>query len=103
MRSELSLLRQLAIGIAALSACACAEARATEKIILRTVAGDLLLNLQPEYAPEHVRQVLKLARAGVYDGTHFYRVHKGFVAQLSTAHERLVPLTAEQAAAIRKI
>ena len=35
----------------------------------------------PDKAPEHVRNFLRLAPAGVYDGTAFHRVVRGFVIQ----------------------
>lgn len=76
---------------------------APPRILLRTVAGDMLLTLYPEVAPRHVEQILKLVRAGVYDGTHFYRVQPDFVVQLGNAQDRLQPLTPEQRALIRPI
>ena len=44
---------------------------------LHTDHGKIVLGLYPTVAPKHVAQILKLARAGVYDGYHFHRVHKG--------------------------
>jgi len=74
-----------------------------QKIILRTDAGDMLLALYPDVAPQHVVQILKLVRLGVYDTTHFYRIDPGFVVQISSAHDRSIPLTAEQSEAIKPI
>ena len=39
-------------------------------------------------APEHVRNFLQLAQAGVYDGTPFHRVVRGFVVQAGALNER---------------
>jgi len=74
-----------------------------ERIVLRTIAGDLVLALYPKVAPGHCEQVLKLARAGVYDGVHFYRIHPGFVAQITTHLDRTEGLTAEQKALVKPL
>ena len=47
-------------------------------------------------APEHVRNFLQLARAGVYDGTPFHRVVRKFVTQTGALNERRTPLTDKQ-------
>ena len=73
------------------------------RVLLRTVAGDILLTLDPDAAPRHVEQILKLVRAGVYDGTHFFRVQPDFVIQLGNAQDRLQPLSPEQLALIHPI
>jgi cyclophilin family peptidyl-prolyl cis-trans isomerase len=73
---------------------------ARERIVLHTLAGDIVLALYPEVAPRHVEQLLTLTRLGVYDTTHFYRVEPNFVVQLSTALDRTTPLTPEQKAAL---
>jgi cyclophilin family peptidyl-prolyl cis-trans isomerase len=75
----------------------------TERVVLSTDHGDLVLALYPRVAPSHSKQILQLVELGVYDTTHFYRIERGFVAQTSTAHDRLLPLNAEQASAIKKI
>jgi cyclophilin family peptidyl-prolyl cis-trans isomerase len=43
-----------------------------------------------------VRNVLRLAQAGVYDGMAFHRVVKGFVAQTGYITSRAEPLTESQ-------
>lgn len=43
--------------------------------------GQIVVELSPEYAPEHVARMKALARAHFFDGTSFYRVIDGFVAQ----------------------
>jgi cyclophilin family peptidyl-prolyl cis-trans isomerase len=74
-----------------------------ERIILRTVAGDMVLVLYPEVAPRTVEQILKLVRAGVYDTTAFVRIEPGFVAQLSAHHDRTVPINDQQQALVHPI
>lgn len=76
---------------------------ADERIVLRTVAGDLVLALYPDVAPRHVRQLLRLVQLGCYDSTHFRRVEPGFVLQLAEVYQRQKELTREQSAAIRPL
>lgn len=76
---------------------------ADEKIVLRTIAGDLVLGLYSDVAPRHTAQIIRLVQDGVYDGTHFYRLHPNFVLQTSTAQDRIVPLTSHQADLIRPL
>jgi peptidyl-prolyl cis-trans isomerase B (cyclophilin B) len=52
--------------------------------------------LLPEKAPETVRQFLRLAAAGVYNGMAFHRVAPGFVIQTGALSSRTAPLTAKQ-------
>lgn len=76
---------------------------APQRVIFRTVAGDLVFALYPEVAPRTVEQFLKLAKLGVFDTTHFYRVESNFVVQLSSHWDRERPLSDEQRASVRRI
>jgi cyclophilin family peptidyl-prolyl cis-trans isomerase len=76
---------------------------APERVVLHTVAGDVVLAFYPDVAPQHVKQVLHLVRLGAYDTTHFCRIENNFVAQLSTALDRTEPLTAQQRAAVHPL
>ncbi|HSO76375.1 MAG TPA: peptidylprolyl isomerase, partial [Blastocatellia bacterium] len=51
------------------------------EVLLRTSVGDMTLEMDPNLAPEHVRNFLKLVETGWYDRTSFHRVIPGFVAQ----------------------
>lgn len=51
------------------------------EVILRTSLGDITVLLEPDLAPEHVRQFLKLVQTGWYDHTTFHRLIPGFVVQ----------------------
>lgn len=51
------------------------------RAVLDTSMGEITLSFTPAQAPNHVRNFLRLAQAGVYDGTSFHRVVKGFVIQ----------------------
>ena len=59
-------------------------------------AGNITVAFNPEKAPEHVRNVLQLAQAGVYDGTAFHRVVHKFVAQAGAITSRTAALTEKQ-------
>jgi len=52
-----------------------------KEVILHTSLGDLVVTLEPDLAPEHVRNFLKLTQTGWYDHTTFHRVVPGFVVQ----------------------
>ena len=51
------------------------------RAVLDTSVGEITLSFTPDKAPNHVRNFLRLAQAGVYDGMSFHRVVKGFVIQ----------------------
>jgi len=51
------------------------------RAVLETSMGDITLSFTPDKAVNHVRNFLRLAQAGVYDGMSFHRVVKGFVIQ----------------------
>lgn len=48
---------------------------------LETTLGAMRIQLQPDWAPEHCRNFLKLVSTGWFDGTPFHRLNKGFVLQ----------------------
>lgn len=53
----------------------------TYQVELDTTEGKILLNLLPDVAPGHCRNLLALAKIGYYDGLIFHRVIKGFMIQ----------------------
>lgn len=65
---------------------------AAYRAVLETAAGNIVLEFRPDKAPEHVRQFLRLAAAGAYDGTAFHRVVRGFVVQGGSMNFRRDPL-----------
>lgn len=78
--------------------------KSDEYIILHTVVGDITLALYPEVAPNHVKQILKLMKMGVYDTNHFFRVEPGFIIQIGSAGDRSAgPLTAKQQSTIKTL
>jgi peptidyl-prolyl cis-trans isomerase B (cyclophilin B) len=49
--------------------------------ILKTTAGEMVVEFWPDVAPKTVENFKKLARSGFYDGTCFHRIIKGFMIQ----------------------
>jgi len=68
----------------------------SHRAVLDTSAGAITIELFADKAPETVRQFLRLADAGVYDGMAFHRVAPGFVIQTGALSSRLTPLTEKQ-------
>ena len=66
------------------------------RAVLETTMGEVTLEFFPDRAPGHVRNFLRLARLGVYDGTAFHRVVPGFVVQTGALSHRKAPLTQKQ-------
>ena len=64
--------------------------------MLETSFGAVTLELFPDRAPEHVRNFLRLASAGAYDGMAFHRIVPGFVIQTGYIPSRSTPLSEEQ-------
>ena len=58
-----------------------AEDLSRYRAVLDTSMGEITLSFTPDKAPNHVRNFLRLAQSGVYDGMSFHRVVKGFVIQ----------------------
>jgi len=70
------------------------------RAVLETSRGPVTLEFLADKAPEHVRNFLRLAAAGVYDGTSFHRIVKGFVVQTGMVSTRSTPLTQKQKALV---
>ena len=70
-------------------------------LIMKLPYGEVIIQLRPDLAPNHVERVKKLTRQGFYDGTPFHRVIEGFMAQggdptgTGTGGSDLPDLTAE--------
>jgi peptidyl-prolyl cis-trans isomerase B (cyclophilin B) len=72
------------------------------RAVLETSAGDITVEFFADKAPEHLRSFLRLASAGVLDGTSFHRVVRGFVIQTGYLATR-GPLTEKQQKLVRPL
>jgi cyclophilin family peptidyl-prolyl cis-trans isomerase len=52
-----------------------------DTLILETSKGDVVVEMRPDLAPNHVARIKELAREGFYNGVPFHRVIEGFMAQ----------------------
>jgi cyclophilin family peptidyl-prolyl cis-trans isomerase len=50
-------------------------------VTLNTTLGAIKIKMEPDWAPEHVRNFLMLTSTGWYNGTAFHRIIRGFVVQ----------------------
>ncbi len=76
---------------------------AAHRVVLETSMGNITIELTPDKAPEHVRNFLRLAQAGVYDGMGFHRIAKGFVVQTGYLPSRSQPLSESQQRLVRNL
>jgi peptidyl-prolyl cis-trans isomerase B (cyclophilin B) len=70
---------------------------------IETSVGRIVVEFFPDRAPNHVRNFLRLAASGVYDGTAFHRVAKGFVIQGGYLPSRNQPLDDKQMALVHDL
>jgi peptidyl-prolyl cis-trans isomerase B (cyclophilin B) len=75
---------------------------AAYRAVLETSEGAITIEFFPDKAPGHVRNFLRLAQAGVFDGMAFHRVVKGFAVQTGSVTSR-DPLTEKQQKLIRSL
>jgi peptidyl-prolyl cis-trans isomerase B (cyclophilin B) len=73
------------------------------RAVIATSVGDITLEFFPDRAPGHVRQFLRLASSGVYDGTAFHRIVRGFVIQGGHMPTRREPLDEKQQGFVRNL
>ena len=52
-----------------------------DTLIIETSKGNVVVEMRPDLAPNHVARIKELARQGFYDGVPFHRVIAGFMAQ----------------------
>lgn len=73
------------------------------RVVFQTNYGDIEFGFFPRVAPKTVDHIFKLVRLGGYNTNHFFRVDKGFVAQVAdVAGGRLAPMNEEQRAEAEK-
>uniref|UniRef100_A0A7C9DT77 Peptidyl-prolyl cis-trans isomerase n=1 Tax=Opuntia streptacantha TaxID=393608 RepID=A0A7C9DT77_OPUST len=69
----------------------------SSRVVFQTNYGDIEFGFFPSVAPKTVEHIFKLVRLGCYNTNHFFRVDKGFVAQVAdVVGGRTAPMNAEQ-------
>ncbi len=99
----MKLFTRLAAGLALLAALAFAAPAfaATPHLLLQLKDGTVDIQLEPDLAPQTVKQIATLAEQGFYNGLTFHRVIDGFMAQTGdpngdgTGHSSLPNVPAE--------
>jgi peptidyl-prolyl cis-trans isomerase B (cyclophilin B) len=66
------------------------------RAVLDSSAGPITIEFFVDKAPNTVRQFMRLAASGVYNGMAFHRVAPGFVIQTGALSSRTAPLTEKQ-------
>ncbi|KAJ4711306.1 Peptidyl-prolyl cis-trans isomerase [Melia azedarach] len=67
------------------------------RVVFQTNFGDIEFGFYPNVAPQTVEHIFKLIRLGCYNTNHFFRVDKGFVAQVAdVVGGRSAPMNEEQ-------
>ncbi|KAG8366324.1 hypothetical protein BUALT_Bualt17G0068000 [Buddleja alternifolia] len=67
------------------------------RVVFQTNYGDIEFGFYPSVAPKTVEHIFKLVRLGCYNTNHFFRVDKGFVAQVAdVAGGRTAPMNEVQ-------
>lgn len=62
------------------------------RLVMETSKGNIVIEMFPDKAPNHVRHVLQLAQSGAYDKTAFHRIAPGFVIQAGDLNTRSEPV-----------
>ena len=79
------MLQNLTVGILSLIVlCSVAEAKKSNRapeVLLQTSLGNIKIRLNQEKAPVSTQNMLTYVKAGLYNGTIFHRVIKGFMIQ----------------------
>ena len=63
------------------------------RLAIATSMGDIVVEMSPDKAPNHVRHILRIAALGAFDQTAVHRIAPGFVIQLGDLNTRKEPLT----------
>ncbi|KAL1178843.1 hypothetical protein V6Z11_A03G121300 [Gossypium hirsutum] len=67
------------------------------RVVFQTNYGDIEFGFYPSVAPKTVYHIFELVRLGCYNTNHFFRVDRGFVAQVAdVASGRSAPMNEEQ-------
>ncbi|KAI4386368.1 hypothetical protein MLD38_004304 [Melastoma candidum] len=87
--------------LAIVAVTAAVESREPElgsaRVVFQTKYGDIEFGFYPDVAPKTVEHIFRLVRLGGYNTNHFFRVDKGFVAQVAdVAGGRSAPMNDDQ-------
>jgi peptidyl-prolyl cis-trans isomerase B (cyclophilin B) len=63
------------------------------RVVMETSKGNIVIEMFPDKAPNHVRHFLRLASLGAYDKTAFHRIAPGFVIQAGDLNTRTEPVS----------
>ncbi|XP_058084016.1 peptidyl-prolyl cis-trans isomerase CYP23 [Magnolia sinica] len=67
------------------------------RVVFQTNYGDIEFGFFPDVAPKTVEHIFKLVRLGCYNTNHFFRVDRGFVAQVAdVVGGRTAPMNEDQ-------
>ncbi len=80
-----------------------AEELSKHRAVIETSMGNMTIELYADRAPTHVRAFLRMASAGVYDGTALHRIAPGFVIQGGFLATRREPLDESQLTYVREL
>lgn len=73
------------------------------RVVFQTNYGDVEFGFYPTVAPHTVEHIFKLVRLGCFNTNHFFRIDKGFVAQVADVMGgRSAPMNEEQRKAADK-
>ncbi len=81
MRAISKLLLAIGLIMAIGSETAGAAGDPENTLVMELEQGQVVIELLPELAPQHVARIKELTRQGFYDGIVFHRVMDGFMAQ----------------------
>jgi len=62
------------------------------RVVMETSKGNIVIEMLPDKAPNHVRHFLRLTSLGAYDNSAFHRVAPGFVIQAGDLNTRKEPI-----------
>jgi peptidyl-prolyl cis-trans isomerase B (cyclophilin B) len=63
------------------------------RVVMETSKGNIILEMFPDKAPNHVRHFLRITSVAAYDKTAFHRIAPGFVIQAGDLNTRSEPVS----------
>jgi peptidylprolyl isomerase len=81
MRTLLNILIGIGLALTVSTTGADAAPDPENVLVMELESGNVLIEMLPKVAPNHVARIKELTREGFYDGVVFHRVIDGFMAQ----------------------